>query len=251
MKLENKDKISRILDMYTELINGHVVEKTKIAQAYEVNERSIERDINDIRDFMNRRENMPDTIVFDKNLKGYRMERLCITGDLPDVVDKMSKIGQAIRQCRYLKIEYQRSEERRMTEKVKPIAILFSGKIFYMAAFRDGSEDLAEGAAAYPIMYSIPFLAEVQMQEELFRIPYGCKFEEGDFKQQIPFLYGGKLRFVRFRCSGALKEEAMNRFPTAEVFSEEGELYEVSVEVLGGEFDMWMKSHEEEIEIII
>lgn len=43
------DKIERVLGIYTKLINGCLVNKGEEAQNYGVNERSIQRDIDDIR----------------------------------------------------------------------------------------------------------------------------------------------------------------------------------------------------------
>ena len=49
---ESKDKISRVLDIYTKLMNGSLVRKEEEAAKYNVNERSIQRDIEDIRLFL-------------------------------------------------------------------------------------------------------------------------------------------------------------------------------------------------------
>lgn len=48
MDFQRGDKIARILDLYTKLMNGYVVYKSKEAEHYGVNERSIQRDIDDI-----------------------------------------------------------------------------------------------------------------------------------------------------------------------------------------------------------
>ncbi len=51
---ENKiDKIERVLGLYTKLMNGSLINKAEEANYYGVNERSIQRDIDDIRIFLN------------------------------------------------------------------------------------------------------------------------------------------------------------------------------------------------------
>ena len=45
-------KIERILGIYTKLLSGNIVNKLKEAQEYGVNERTIQRDIEDIRSYM-------------------------------------------------------------------------------------------------------------------------------------------------------------------------------------------------------
>ena len=49
MKDENSGKISRVLSLYTKLINGETINKADAVNLYGVNERSIQRDISDIR----------------------------------------------------------------------------------------------------------------------------------------------------------------------------------------------------------
>ena len=46
------DKIVRVLQIYAKLSDGYVVNKTQEAQRCGVNERTIQRDIDDIRSFL-------------------------------------------------------------------------------------------------------------------------------------------------------------------------------------------------------
>ena len=43
------NKIGRILSIYTKLINGQTINKSEESKLFSVNERSIQRDIDDIR----------------------------------------------------------------------------------------------------------------------------------------------------------------------------------------------------------
>lgn len=45
-------KIERVLGIYTKLLSGNVINKFDEAQEYGVNERSIQRDIDDIRNYL-------------------------------------------------------------------------------------------------------------------------------------------------------------------------------------------------------
>ena len=47
-----RDKIARVLGIYTKLINGCLINKSEEAQNYGVNERSIQTDIDDIRNYL-------------------------------------------------------------------------------------------------------------------------------------------------------------------------------------------------------
>ena len=47
-----EDKVSRVLSLYSQLMEGRIIKKSVAAQKYGVNERSIQRDIEDIRAFL-------------------------------------------------------------------------------------------------------------------------------------------------------------------------------------------------------
>ena len=66
-------KMERILGIYTKLIEGRVVNKHEEAVRYGVNERSIERDIEDIREFFDHDvdSNYHNSVLFDKHFGGY------------------------------------------------------------------------------------------------------------------------------------------------------------------------------------
>ena len=46
------DKINRVLQLYAKLSDGYIINKTEEAELYGVDERSIQRDIDDIRNFL-------------------------------------------------------------------------------------------------------------------------------------------------------------------------------------------------------
>ena len=78
--------------------------------------------------------------------------------------------------------------------------------------------------------------------EEHFRIPYADRFEEGEFRKRIQFMYGGKLRKIRFRYQGSSVEAVLDRLPTAKIIREEEGTYEIEAEVYGQGVDMWVRS---------
>lgn len=79
MANESKGKISRVLDIYTKLRNGSLVRKEEEAAKYNVNERSIQRDIEDIRLFLENSaagSGYSDSLVYDWKRKGYCLEQI-------------------------------------------------------------------------------------------------------------------------------------------------------------------------------
>ena len=76
---EKGEKIVRVLQIYAKLADGYIVNKSEEAQNFGVNERSIQRDIDDIRNFLDgdsERTGMENTVVYDREQKGYRLESL-------------------------------------------------------------------------------------------------------------------------------------------------------------------------------
>lgn len=74
--MEKGDKIKRILDIYTKLLSGSLINKKESAIYYNVNERSIQRDIEDIRIFLAEgatKESFTNTIIYDTKEKSYKL----------------------------------------------------------------------------------------------------------------------------------------------------------------------------------
>lgn len=137
--------------------------------------------------------------------------------------------------------------------KLKPVAIMFSEYYFYLTAFID-DEAVRKGFDiindSFPTIYRIDRIKGLTVLDEKFHIPYSSRFEEGEFRKRIQFMYGGKLQKVRFKYSGTDIDAVLDRLPTAQVLSEENGIYTVSAEVFGKGIDMWLKSQGTMIEII-
>ena len=73
MNKEKDGKMKRVLGLYTRLKNGEVVNKAREAQTCGVNERSIQRDIDDIRAFI-REEKKDERIIYNRVKKGYLLK---------------------------------------------------------------------------------------------------------------------------------------------------------------------------------
>ena len=77
--METNNKIERILSIYTRLMNGEVVNKASEAQRFGVNGRSIQRDIDDIRNFLDQsatEEGNLNSVLYDRERHGYRLEQI-------------------------------------------------------------------------------------------------------------------------------------------------------------------------------
>ena len=302
------DKIARILGIYTKLMNGGIVNKAEEARQYGVNERSIQRDIDDIREYFENETadiGFINSVTYDRSAKGYRLEQLyktrlsnseilavckilldsraftkkemlllldklvecCVPQTNQKAVmdlisneefhyveprhhtvfiDKLWTLGQAIRASQYIEIDYMRTKDKKIVRrKLKPVAIMFSEYYFYLTAFIDDKEvqenfDVLNDA--FPTIYRLDRIKKLKLLDEKFHIPYSSRFEEGEFRKRIQFMYGGKLQKVKFEYSGTDVDAVLDRLPTARIIKEEDGRYVIEAEVFGKGIEMWLRS---------
>ena len=161
-------------------------------------------------------------------------------------IDAMWDVGQAIRNCQYIEIDYFRMKDKAVVNrKVKPVAIMFSEYYFYLTAFIDDEDVLKDFDVindSFPTIYRIDRIKKLKVLDEKFHIPYSSRFEEGEFRKRIQFMYGGKLQKVKFKYSGNDIDAVLDRLPTATVLSEYEGVYSISAEVFGKGIDIWLSS---------
>lgn len=310
------EKARRVLNIYAKLEDGCEINKSEEALLYGVNERSISRDIKDIRRFLDEdtgRTGIVNTIVYDKEKECYRLETKCgkrlqnsellalckilldsraftkkemvemldklITCCTPVAnqkrvreliqneeyhyveprhktifIDKMWDLGLAIVESRYIEVDYFRvMDKKTVHRKLQPLAIMFSEYYFYLIAFIEDKEvrkkiDVINDS--FPTIYRIDRIRALTVTTEHFKIPYNSRFEEGEFRKRIQFMYGGRLRKVKFRYIGPDIDAILDRLPTAKILSEEDGTYIVTAEAYGKGIDMWLGSQESFIEIL-
>ena len=310
------DKIERVLQIYAKLTEGYIVNKAEEAAEYGVNERSITRDIDDIRNFLDadsERTGIVNSVVYDRQAKGYRLETLynmrlqnsevlalckilldsraftkpemvemlekLITCCVPKsnqklvkdlikneefhyielrhktvFIDRMWELGRAIRETRYIEIQYYRTKDKKTVKrKLQPLAIMFSEYYFYLTAFIDDEtvrKDFDVLNDSFPTIYRVDRIRELKILDERFHIPYSSRFEEGEFRKRVQFMYGGKLQRITFRYSGTDVDAILDKLPTAEILDEDNGVYTVRAEVFGKGVDMWLRSQGSYVELI-
>lgn len=313
---EKREKTKRVLGIYTKLMRGDIVNKAHEAKEYGVDERSIQRDIESIRNFLDlniEQTGVVNSVIYDRVQKGYRMEQIykikltnseilaickilldsraftkkemeemlrkliecCVPQNnqrlVADLIkneefhyieprhktvfiDKLWDLGEAIQQCRYIEIEYLRTKDKAIVKrKVKPVAIMFSEYYFYLTAFIDDDklrEHFDVINDSFPTIYRIDRIKSMNILDERFHIPYSSRFEEGEFRKRIQFMYGGKLQKIKFRYSGSSVEAVLDRLPTAQILDETDGVYTISAEVFGKGIDMWLRSQGDAVEVV-
>lgn len=302
-------KIERVLGIYKRLRDKDSVNKAEMAYEYNVDERSIMRDIEDIRSFLisnaDRYGGKQLSVVHSNNHNGYvlledkdtqltnsellalckilldsrafpekemfnLLDKLLICGTTKEnkvlmeelirsekyhyieprhktnFIDTMWKIGQAIKDCNLIEIEYLRVSDHTLKRRVlRPLAIMFSEFYFYLAAIIDDEKvherfDIINDSN--PTIYRMDRVKTLRVLKEKFHIPYADRSEEGEFRKRIQFMYGGPLQKVTFKYTGCDIDAILDRLPTAEITGREGDAYLVKAEAFGKGLQMWLGS---------
>ncbi len=169
-------------------------------------------------------------------------------------LNTMWEAAQAIHKHRYITIKYQRLKGQALVERrLMPAAIMFSGFYFYLAAFIDEEETRTHFDVindSFPTIYRIDRIQELHVQKENYWIPYKDRFQEGEFRKRVQFMFGGKLQRVRFLYRGLSIEAVLDRLPTAQIVGEENGVYTISAEVFGKGIEMWLRGQGDAVEVL-
>ena len=304
-------KVERIIYLYHRLVEGEVLNKADEAARFEVNERSIQRDLEDIRAYFANDPESNRELIYDRTQKGYvlvqnqkksltnseiltvckillesrsltkeemypiidKLLQCCVPyGNYKKVsdlignekfhylephhgkkfVDTMWDIGSAVNEHRLMRIRYQKLKEPdKVMRMIQPVGIMFSEYYFYLCAYMSASEETPDvPKRPFPTIYRLDRIAEYEILDEHFHVPYADRFEEGEFRKRIQFMFGGELRTIKFLYKGLSIEAVLDRFPTAEVLQHDDKGWLVKAEVYGDGVDIWLRGQGDLIEVV-
>lgn len=159
------------------------------------------------------------------------------------ILNGLWEIGQAIKRHQFMEIEYERTKEPKVVRRrIQPVGLMFSEYYFYLTAFLENKADFENPGDLFPTIYRIDRIQSFQVLDEHFYVPYKDRFEEGEFRKRVQFMYGGKLERIRFRYTGPSVEAVLDRLPTAEIVSTDDDGWTIEAEVFGKGIDMWLRS---------
>ena len=305
-------KQHRLLALQQELLGGRVINKKEWAARFGVAEKSIQRDLDDLKAFFAEGRDGRE-VLYDPGARGYRLTRqqtstltnsevlaVCkillesrsmVKEEMFPILDKLIQgctsaahlqqvealirnerfhyvephhgcrfieslwqLGTAVKEQRVLHIRYRKMDGTLCDRVVEPVGILFSEYYFYLAAFIRGidrQEHFENPQDKSPTIYLIDRIIHFQVTDEHFRVPYKNRFQEGEMRKRIQFMYGGKLEKVRFVYTGPNLEAVLDRLPTSRVVGHDARGYPIAeAEVFSGNgLDMWLKSQGDWVEL--
>lgn len=167
------------------------------------------------------------------------------------ILDGLWELGQAVRNRNVLEIAYTRMKEPKLVRRrVQPVGLMFSEYYFYLTAFLEDRSNFENPDDLFPTIYRVDRIQEFKVLDEHFHAPYRDRFEEGEFRKRVQFMYGGRLETIRFRYRGLSLEAVLDRLPTAKVLGRDETGWLISAEVFGKGVDMWLRSQGELVQIV-
>lgn len=281
----NGNKGFRLLSIYEMLNKGEILSKVNLALQFDVTEKTIQRDIDDLRAYL------ADThfaerevsIQYDRVRCGYylvRMERECFTNEEilatckvllesrafckdelnallskllmqatptdrkqvevlicseqfyyaplkhgKKIISTLWELSQYITKREMIQIVYHRMDGTKREHEIKPVAIMFSEYYFYLIAF------MADDSKDYPTVFRVDRIDDFHGIGDSFEIPYKNRFNDGEFRKRVQFMYPGELQQVKFEYSGPSIEAVLDRLPTARILSYNNGVYTISTEI--------------------
>jgi hypothetical protein len=167
-------------------------------------------------------------------------------------VNTMWDIGSAVNEHRLMRIRYQKLKEPdKVMRMIQPVGIMFSEYYFYLCAYISASEETPDvPKRPFPTIYRIDRIAEFEILDEHFHVPYADRFEEGEFRKRIQFMFGGELRIIKFFYKGLSIEAVLDRFPTAEILEHDEKGWLIKAEVYGDGVDIWLRGQGDIVEVV-
>lgn len=160
------------------------------------------------------------------------------------LLDSIWQLFEYIKEQRLIEMDYKRQDGSLNRRKVKPVAIMFSEYYFYLVCY------MAEMTLDSPTIFRIDRMSNIKPLEERFRVNYAERFQEGEFRKRVQFMYGGELKKVKFRYKGPSAEAVLDRLPTAVSKKESEGVWLFEAEAYGEGINMWLKSQGDRVELL-
>lgn len=161
------------------------------------------------------------------------------------LLDIIWDLSHAIRKNKIIRINYcSLNKEKAFDRKIEPLGLMFSEYYFYLISHHYGQED------DFKIVYRLDRINDLETTNEHFKVIYKDRFQEGEFRKRIQFMYPGKLMKIRFKFWGSSIEAVLDKLPTAKIIDKDDKKYIIEADVFGKGIKMWLLSQGEKLEVL-
>ena len=271
------DKTQRILTMQRRLLQGEVLCKPELAEEFRINERSVQRDIDDLRAYLHDESTLygnEQLIVYDQKRKGYVLshsDEACLSINELVAIAKIMLDSRSLLRDDMGRILNKLLKTFLPHEEVKLVENLIRNELHHYVELRHKKnvlpllEDLSRAIQEQryiTISYEKSRNKEVVTRKlsplgicfseyyfyltaYMDQVPsYTSRYQEAEFRKRIQFMYGGRLQRVTFTYVGNDIDAILDRLPTATItwYEEETRTYHIRAEVYGTGIWRWIRS---------
>lgn len=159
-----------------------------------------------------------------------------------DLIEKIWKLTEYINKQEKINIKYRRADNNIVDRQVSPLGIVFSEFYFYLLGNYSNSETT--------IVLRTDRILEIEGSKEKYKVNYSTRFQEGEFKKRVQFMYSGNTKRVKFLFEGGNIEAVKDRLPTARIRMQDENKYIIEAEVIGEGIIMWLLSQGSKVTVI-
>jgi len=299
-----QNKSQRVLFLLELLLKGKSIHKKEAAEHFDVDQKSIQRDIDELRTYFFElgENNEKGSIEYDRKSNKYKLQKsesyffsekeiLALAKILLEsraftkaeneqllrklilkigsehrqsflnaimneshhyvppqhnrpLLDILWEINEAICEQKVLEIIYRRTDGKTQKHLLEPQGLLFSEYYFYLAAQVQKSE------YDHPAIFRLDRITKWKKTEQNFRKVFTERFQEGEYRKRIQFMYEGELLKIKFSFWGTSPEAVLDRLPTARILDKDGKKTIFEAEVFGRGIKMWLLSQGATLEVL-
>lgn len=160
------------------------------------------------------------------------------------IIDSLWKIIKSIQSQQIASITYEKQDRTVVSYPIRPLGLIFNEYYFYLIG------EKCETDNSFAQAFRVDRIKTFDISGKYFSVEDKNRFQEGEFRKKIQFMYTGDLVKITFKFWGDSLEAVLDRLPTAKVIGQEGVKTIVEVEVYGEGVKRWLLSQKDCLEVI-
>lgn len=152
------------------------------------------------------------------------------------VTNLVWKLTSCIYEQKEITVFYYKMDGSHVERRLQPAAILFSEYYFYLIAYSCESKEWT------PRYFRVDRITKLVVHHTSFTMDYEKRFDEGELRKKIHFMFPGESRKIRFEFTGPSVQAILDKIPTAKVIRKEKGVSLIEAETFGSGINMFLLS---------
>lgn len=152
-------------------------------------------------------------------------------------------LNKCILNQRKIKLLYYKATGEKVSRIVLPISVIFSEVYFYLIAFIEDKD------YDFPAFFRIDRIESFEVMDEVYSRSLYQKYNVGEMKNSIQFMYAGELTEVKLKCNVSSLEAVLDRLPNAEIIHKDADAI-LKARIFGQGIVKWILSQGDNIEVL-